>query len=49
MTPTTPQGRAHVAPRAGHPCPHMGSGSSSGSGNSGSSYQGAPYQGSTAQ
>ncbi len=44
-TPTTPQGR--TAPRAGHPCPHMGSGS--GSGTSGSSYQGAPYQGSTAQ
>jgi hypothetical protein len=49
-TPTTPQGR--TAPRAGHPCPHMGSGSSgssSGSGNSGSSYQGGPVQGATAQ
>lgn len=45
-TPAPPQGRA--APRAGHPCPHMGSGRS-GSGNSGSSYQGGPVQGATAQ
>jgi hypothetical protein len=40
-TPTTPKapprGGSNAAPRAGHPCPHMGSGS----GNFGSAYQGA--------
>jgi hypothetical protein len=38
-TPTTPAPQRGTQPPSGHPCPHMGK--SSGSGSSGSSYQGS--------